>query len=108
LKAKKALVEQVVGAGEQWLTELDTDQLRNLLLLDRNAVIEEDQNDLYNPQSQEWWAQRWLDLLDSIASKAFRTSAIMLVRETSSVSVSRLKGLGSSARTRTVSSFPIP
>jgi len=38
------LVEQVVGAGEQWLTELDTDQLRNLLL----AVIalERDQNGL--------------------------------------------------------------
>jgi hypothetical protein len=32
----------VVGAGEQWLTELDTDQLRNLLLLDRSAIIDED------------------------------------------------------------------
>ena len=42
IESKKALAEQVVGAGEQWLTELDTDQLRNLLLLDRNAVIEED------------------------------------------------------------------
>jgi len=31
----------VIGAGENWLTELDTDQLRNLLLLDRSAVIEE-------------------------------------------------------------------
>ncbi|EKV02383.1 DNA/RNA helicase, superfamily II, SNF2 family [Leptolyngbya sp. PCC 7375] len=38
---KKALAEQVVGAGEQWLTELDTDQLRELLLLDRKAVIDE-------------------------------------------------------------------
>ncbi len=42
IESKKALAEQVVGAGENWLTELDTDQLRNLLLLDRNAVIDEE------------------------------------------------------------------
>ena len=42
IESKKALADQVVGAGENWLTELDTDQLRNLLLLDRSAVIEED------------------------------------------------------------------
>ncbi|WP_268807129.1 SNF2-related protein [Gloeocapsopsis dulcis] len=42
IESKKALAEQVVGAGEQWLTELDTNQLRNLLVLDRNAVIDED------------------------------------------------------------------
>ncbi len=41
IESKKALAEQVVGGGEEWLTELDTDQLRNLLVLDRNAVIEE-------------------------------------------------------------------
>ncbi|MEL7071474.1 MAG: DEAD/DEAH box helicase [Cyanobacteria bacterium J06581_3] len=41
INSKKALAEQVVGAGEQWLTELDTDQLRSLLLLDRDAVIDE-------------------------------------------------------------------
>jgi SNF2 family DNA or RNA helicase len=41
IESKKALSEQVVGAGEQWLTELDTDALRNLLLLDRSAVIDE-------------------------------------------------------------------
>ena len=41
IESKKALAEQVIGAGENWLTELDTDQLRNLLLLDRSAVIEE-------------------------------------------------------------------
>ncbi|MEM1239336.1 MAG: DEAD/DEAH box helicase [Cyanobacteria bacterium P01_H01_bin.26] len=41
IESKKALAEQVVGAGEQWLTELDTDQLRQLLLLDRKAVIDE-------------------------------------------------------------------
>jgi SNF2 family DNA or RNA helicase/intein/homing endonuclease len=43
IESKKQLAEQVVGAGEEWLTELDTDQLRNLLLLDRNAVIDEDE-----------------------------------------------------------------
>jgi SNF2 family DNA or RNA helicase len=41
LESKKELAEQTVDAGEQWLTELDTDALRNLLLLDRNAVIDE-------------------------------------------------------------------
>ncbi|RUR86770.1 helicase [Chlorogloeopsis fritschii PCC 6912] len=45
IESKKQLAEQVVGAGEEWLTELDTDQLRNLLLLDRSAVIEEEEED---------------------------------------------------------------
>ncbi|MEB3215132.1 MAG: SNF2-related protein [Nostocales cyanobacterium 94392] len=42
IESKKQLAEQVVGGGEEWLTEMDTDQLRNLLILDRDAVIEED------------------------------------------------------------------
>lgn len=42
IESKKALSEQVVGAGENWLTELDTSALRDLLLLDRAAVIEEE------------------------------------------------------------------
>ncbi|MBD2251285.1 SNF2-related protein [Nostoc parmelioides] len=42
IESKKQLAEQVVGAGEEWLTELDTDQLRNLLILDRSAVIDEE------------------------------------------------------------------
>lgn len=42
IESKKALAEQVVGAGENWLTELDTDQLRDLLLLDRSAIIGEE------------------------------------------------------------------
>jgi SNF2 family DNA or RNA helicase len=41
IESKKQLAEQTVDAGENWLTELDTDQLRNLLLLDRNAIIDE-------------------------------------------------------------------
>ncbi|MBD2344155.1 DEAD/DEAH box helicase [Anabaena subtropica] len=42
IESKKQLAEQVVGAGEEWLTELDTDQLRNLLILDRSTVIDEE------------------------------------------------------------------
>jgi SNF2 family DNA or RNA helicase len=42
IESKKALADQVVGAGENWLSELGTDQLRQLLLLDRSTVIEEE------------------------------------------------------------------
>ena len=42
IESKKALSEQVVGAGENWLTELDTNSLRDLLLLDRSAVMDEE------------------------------------------------------------------
>ena len=42
IESKKELAEQVVGAGEQWLTELDTNGLRDLLILDRDAAIEEE------------------------------------------------------------------
>ncbi len=41
IESKRALAEQVVGAGENWVTELDTDQLRQLLVLDRSSVITE-------------------------------------------------------------------
>ena len=42
IESKKALSEQIVGTGENWLTDFDTEQLRNLLLLDRSAVIEQE------------------------------------------------------------------
>ncbi|MDY7015515.1 MAG: DEAD/DEAH box helicase, partial [Cyanobacteriota bacterium] len=42
IESKKQLAEQTVDAGEQWLTQLDTEQLRNLLLLDRSVVLDED------------------------------------------------------------------
>ena len=42
IENKKELAEQTVNAGEQWLTDLDTNSLRSLLLLDRDAVINED------------------------------------------------------------------
>ena len=41
LASKKQLAEQTVSAGEQWLTNLDTDSLRHLLLLDRQAILDE-------------------------------------------------------------------
>ena len=41
IENKKELAEQTVNAGEQWLTDLDTNSLRSLLLLDRDAVINE-------------------------------------------------------------------
>ncbi|NEO85628.1 MAG: DEAD/DEAH box helicase [Spirulina sp. SIO3F2] len=40
IESKKQLAEQTVDAGEQWLTEMDTDQLRHLLTLDVNTVME--------------------------------------------------------------------
>jgi SNF2 family DNA or RNA helicase len=42
IESKKQLAEQVVGGGEEWLTELDSNQLRDLLLLDRGAIIEDE------------------------------------------------------------------
>ncbi|MBO1346762.1 MAG: DEAD/DEAH box helicase [Hormoscilla sp. GUM202] len=43
IESKKMLAEQVVGTGEKWLTELDSDRLRDLLLLDRSAIIDEEE-----------------------------------------------------------------
>jgi SNF2 family DNA or RNA helicase len=42
IESKKQLADQVVGGGEEWLTEMDTNQLRDLLLLDRGAIIEDE------------------------------------------------------------------
>lgn len=39
LESKKQLAEQTINTGEEWLSDLDTDQLRNLLILERNAVL---------------------------------------------------------------------
>ena len=41
IESKKELAEQTVDAGEQWLTRMDTDRLRSLLLLDRDRIIDE-------------------------------------------------------------------
>ncbi|MEM6501270.1 MAG: DEAD/DEAH box helicase [Cyanobacteria bacterium P01_C01_bin.89] len=40
IESKKALAEQIVGTGENWLSDLDTNGLRDLLLLDRTAALE--------------------------------------------------------------------
>ena len=39
LESKKQLAEQTINTGEEWLTNLDTNQLRELLVLERNAVL---------------------------------------------------------------------
>jgi SNF2 family DNA or RNA helicase len=41
IESKKLLAEQVVGSGENWLTELSTDELKNLFELRREAVMVE-------------------------------------------------------------------
>ncbi len=40
IESKQALAESIVGSGENWLTELDTDQLRELLTLRRETLDE--------------------------------------------------------------------
>jgi SNF2 family DNA or RNA helicase len=41
IESKRQLAEQVVGTGESWLTELSTDELRDLFELRREAVLVE-------------------------------------------------------------------
>jgi len=38
IESKKALADTVIGTGEAWLTELSTEQLRDLFTLRREAV----------------------------------------------------------------------
>jgi len=38
IESKRALAESVVGTGEDWLTELSTDELRDLISLRSEAV----------------------------------------------------------------------
>jgi SNF2 family DNA or RNA helicase len=40
IEQKKDLAERIVGAGEGWLTEMSTDQLKELFVLSREAVGE--------------------------------------------------------------------
>ncbi len=42
IEGKIALAEDVIGSGEEWLTELSTSQLRELLSLRPDAVVEEE------------------------------------------------------------------
>ena len=41
LEEKRDLADNVVGSGEQWLTELSTENLRTLFGLSRDAVAED-------------------------------------------------------------------
>ncbi|MDO8692406.1 MAG: DEAD/DEAH box helicase, partial [Dehalococcoidia bacterium] len=41
MEGKKELAESVVGAGETWLTEMSTDELRSMLTLSSEAVLED-------------------------------------------------------------------
>ena len=40
IEQKKMLAESIVGSGENWLTEMSTDQLKSLFQLSREAVGE--------------------------------------------------------------------
>ena len=40
IEDKKKLSEAVVGADESWLTELDNDKFKELIALNRNAVLD--------------------------------------------------------------------
>jgi len=40
IEQKSDLAERIIGSGERWLTELSTDQLRDLVTLRRDAVME--------------------------------------------------------------------
>ena len=41
IESKKLLAEQIVGTGESWLTEMSTDDLKELFELRREAVMSE-------------------------------------------------------------------
>jgi len=43
IESKRALARAIVGSGEQWLTELSTDELRELVTLRRKYVLTEDE-----------------------------------------------------------------
>jgi SNF2 family DNA or RNA helicase len=41
IEDKKALAENIIGAGEGWLTEMSTEQLKDLFALRQATVIDE-------------------------------------------------------------------
>jgi len=41
IESKRQLAEQILGAGESWLTELSTGELKDLFALRREAVMME-------------------------------------------------------------------
>ncbi len=49
LADKRALADRVIGAGEAWITELGTDELRRLLALSADAVVGDDAEEPAEP-----------------------------------------------------------
>ncbi len=43
IEEKKALADAIIGAGEDWITEMSTDQLHDLFVLRRESLAEEDE-----------------------------------------------------------------
>jgi SNF2 family DNA or RNA helicase len=41
IESKTELAENIIGSGEQWISELSTDQLRDILTLRNDAVDDE-------------------------------------------------------------------
>ena len=40
IESKKDLAERIVGSGDAWLTELSTNEIRDLVVLSADAVAE--------------------------------------------------------------------
>jgi SNF2 family DNA or RNA helicase len=49
LTDKRALADRIVGAGEAWVTELSDSELRRLLTLSQDAVVEDDDDEAERP-----------------------------------------------------------
>ncbi len=43
IEEKKALAEGIIGTGEDWITEMSTDQLRDMFVLRRESLAEEEE-----------------------------------------------------------------
>jgi hypothetical protein len=58
LERKRALAAQVVGSGEQWITELGTDELRELFALGATATVAADEPEAAAPSGADARAAR--------------------------------------------------
>jgi hypothetical protein len=50
LEQKRSVAAKVVGAGEQWITELDGQELRDLFSLAEGAVLDGEDEDIGSPK----------------------------------------------------------
>ncbi len=39
---KRALADSIIGTGEEWITEMSTDELRNIFTLRDESIIDDD------------------------------------------------------------------